>query len=131
MTVPPSTHQSRKLIELIGTDWVDIETVINNTIPVVAPGKALRTFQDNSKSPERFSEDEQIYRGARSIVRQSLNDFVRSGRFEKDPTGKKVKSRDKCPACERPFVKGSPTRTTSPTRATNVIRFPIERRHAS
>ena len=119
-----------KLIEALSWDWQTQEDLYRRLIPMVPPGRALRQYEARSAHNSRakaglerakppLPESEQIYSGARDIVRDSMWNLVKSGYAERcDVDGQvMLRRRDRraaapvqrqegevCEACGRPFV---------------------------
>lgn len=117
----PGDVTSDRLLAAVGWDWVEVESLMAQLIPTVAPGKALRMYQNRAAHNKgtgnrpQFTEDEQIESGARQIVNDRIGAQVDSGRLElqRDEEGKRrvrqrvrtevADARGCCPSCNRPF----------------------------
>lgn len=118
---------------MVGDDWIDVEAIMEQLIPMVAPGKAKRRYQSRLKSARErngqvhvespLSEDEQILSGARSIVNERILSNVSRGRFEllNEDGHRRLRLRPVtadegngvCKECLRPFPNAATTRKTS------------------
>ena len=123
-----------KLMEMLSWDWQSQEDLYKRLIPMVPPGRALRQYEARSKHNARtkagldrvkppLPESEQIYSGARDMVRDSMWNLIKSGYAERCDVDDKVmlRRRDRraaapvqrqegevCEACGRPFVTARP-----------------------
>lgn len=130
MPVDPTTE---RLVAAITWEWRDVEDLIEELIPTVAPGRALRKYQQIAKPNKGtgtrppLTEDEQITSGARAIINNRLWSQQESGRVEvetNEETGaRRVRFRERveiaddrgcCPACNRPFVQATEGPLPSP-----------------
>lgn len=121
----PADVTTERLLAAVGWEWVDVESLMEQLIPTVAPGKALRKYQIQAKNHKgtgnrpQLTEDEQIASGARQIVNDRIGSQVDGGRIEleRDDTGRRrIRLRERrevadnrgcCPTCNRPFVKAT------------------------
>jgi len=110
-----------RLLAAVSLEWVDAEELMEPLMATVAPGKALRQYQ-NQRSRNKgtgtrpqLTEDEQIASGQRHIVNERIASQVASRRLEieRDSDGKRrVRLRERrelvstgecCQTCNRPF----------------------------
>lgn len=127
--MPPRDLIRERLLGLVTWEWQDVEVLMEQLIPIVHPGLALRTYENrqgqhvkgNTNRP-KLTEDQKIASGARSIVNDRIGAQVESGRLELDksgPDGKRrvrfkerrqvADSRGCCPTCNRPFGQAAVT----------------------
>lgn len=95
---------SEQLLETIPYDWIDAEDVIQKFIPQIAPGIALRYYNEGYEKWRSKIEDPQgptnklegdaaIRSGARAIVREAMNRVQDGGYIESEGRGKKRRIR--------------------------------------
>lgn len=70
----PSARRSlltQRVIDLLTDEWVDVEDVMERAIPLVPPGRALRTYQQHAKRTDAKRE-ERIAAGGKTIARKPI-----------------------------------------------------------
>jgi hypothetical protein len=116
----PADITTERLLASVTWEWQDVEELMEQLIPTVNPGTALRRYKKlaagNKGTGTRrpLTEMEQVVSGARQIINERISSQVDGGRLELERDGRtrRVKFRERrevvtghgaCPKCNRPF----------------------------
>lgn len=140
----PADITTDRLLAAVTWEWQDVEDLMEQLIPTVPPGKALRKYQVAQENYRKqnpdvdprlarpLSEDEQIASGARTIVNDRIGAQVSSGRLEIERAdGRRrvrfrerrevVDTRGHCRTCNRPFDLATEKTPPVPSRRPKVV----------
>lgn len=141
----PADVTAKRLLAAITWEWQDVEELMEQLIPTVSPGFALRKYQTIAEAyrkanpdadptkKRQLTEDEQIASGARQIVNDRLSAQVNGGRIEierLDDGKRRVKFRERrevadergcCPTCNRPFEQATAKTPPVPSPSPKVV----------
>lgn len=117
--MPEIDHVGKAILALLDYEkWTPRTTITEKCIPLVAPGKALRTYEQRRGSYVRkkmrqpppsnpgqtrplLTESEKIRSGARQIVTARLGTLLDSTQIERNDQGEYRLVKPWCPVCEK------------------------------
>lgn len=136
----PVDDTRERLLALVTWEWQDVEALIEQLVPAVAPGTALRTYDQRSGKHAKgtsgrapLTEMEKIASGARSILNARIGSQIENGRLERrilEDGTRQVRFRERrevadargcCPTCNRPFEKATATPPPIPSPSSKVV----------